>query len=232
MIERRPSADQTRMLLLCGAAAGPLYVVVGVLEVVFREGFDIRRHALSLMSNGRYGWIQMASFIISGILVVAGSIGARRVLVHGRGSTWGPRLLALYGLGLIAAGIFVADPMDGFPPGTPPGPPAVVSWHGPLHFVAGGIGFIGLIASCLVFARRFAGEGNQGWAVFSAATGILFLLGFAGVASGSKEPVVIRVFTCTVVLVWVWISALSLLLMKRLAQGAQRLDGGASRAQV
>jgi len=203
----------TQRLLKCGVLAGPVYVVVGFLEVMFREGFDIRRHALSLMSNGSLGWIQITSFIMSGMLVIAGAVGIRRALHPGRAGTWAPILLGLYGLGLIAAGIFVADPMDGFPPGTPPGPPVPMSWHGPLHFMAGGIGFVGLVAATLVFARRFAGLGQYGWAVFSAATGVLFLAGFGSIASGSKAPWVVPAFTAVVVLSWAWLSAVSVKLM-------------------
>jgi hypothetical protein len=33
-------------------------------------------------------------------------------------SVWAPRLIAVYGLGLIGAGIFAADPAYGFPIGT------------------------------------------------------------------------------------------------------------------
>ena len=116
------SPAQTDRLLKCGVLAGPVYVVVGLLQVLFRDGFDIRRHALSLMSNGALGWIQVASFIVSGLLVIAAATGMRQRLHPGRAGTWGPILLGLYGLGLIGAGIFVADPMDGFPPGTPGGP--------------------------------------------------------------------------------------------------------------
>ncbi len=69
---------RTRTLLAGGIAAGPLYVGVGAIEVLLRPGFDIRRHALSLMSNGDLGWIQIASFIASGALVIAGAVGMRR----------------------------------------------------------------------------------------------------------------------------------------------------------
>jgi hypothetical protein len=36
----------------------------------------------------------------------------------GQGATWAPRLLAAYGVGLVAAGVFRAGPTLGFPPGT------------------------------------------------------------------------------------------------------------------
>jgi len=203
--------ERTRTLLACGVIAGPIYVGVGLFEILLRPGFDIRRHALSLMSNGDLGWIQIASFLLTGVLVIAGAVGMRRALAaqRGLGATWGPLLIGLYGLGLIGAGIFVADPMDGFPIGTPPGPPVANSWHGPLHFVAGGIGFLGLIAACFVFARRFAGQRQPGWAAFSALTGILFLAGFAAIGSGAKAPWVVPAFTAAVVLVWSWLSALA-----------------------
>ena len=202
-------SPQTRALLLAGILAGPFYVLVGLLQILIRPGFDIRHHALSLMSNGALGWIQIGNFIITGCLVIACAVGIRRALVRGSGATWGPLLLAVYGVGLIGAGLFVADPMDGFPIGTPSGPPAAPSWHGPYHFVAGGIGFFALIAACLVFARRFAALRTWGWATFSFATGVLFLAAFAGIASGSKHPAIIPGFTAAVVLTWAWLGALS-----------------------
>ena len=203
----------TNRLLKCGVLAGPVYIVVGLLQAIFREGFDIRRHALSLMSNGALGWIQVASFIVTGLLVIAGAIGMRQRLHPGRADTWAPILLGIYGLGLIGAGIFVADPMDGFPPGTSPGPPAAISWHGPLHFVAGGIGFVGLVGATLVFARRFAALREWGWATFSLATGVLFLAGFGNIASGARAPWINLAFTAVVVLSWAGLSAVSARLM-------------------
>jgi hypothetical protein len=201
---------KTQTLLAGGIAAGPLYVGIGTAEVFLRPGFDIRRHALSLMSNGDLGWIQIASFIASGALVIAGAVGMRRSLRGQSGGLWGPALLALYGLGLIAAGCFVADPMDGFPIGTPLGPPVVTTWHGPLHFMAGGIGFVGLIGACLVFARHFASGRQSGWAAFSLATGVLFLASFASIASGSKQHWVVPAFTVAVLLAWTWLSGLAI----------------------
>jgi 4-amino-4-deoxy-L-arabinose transferase-like glycosyltransferase len=201
---------KTRTLLTGGAVAGPLYVGIGTIEILFRPGFDIRRHALSLMSNGDLGWIQVASFIASGTLVIAGAVGVRRSLRGQSGAGWGPALLGLYGLGLIAAGCFVADPMDGFPIGTPPGPPVVTTWHGPLHFMAGGIGFFGLIGACLIFARHFATRRQSGWSAFSLATGVLFFAGFASIASGSKQQWVVPAFTAAVLLAWTWLTTLAM----------------------
>ena len=201
----------TRALLTCGVVAGPLFIIVGVIQMFIRPGFDIRRHALSLLSNGDLGWIQIANFVVSGLLVIAGALGMRRVLRGSRGATWGPLLLGLYGLGTIGAGIFSPDPALGFPPGTPEDATAI-SWRGMMHFIIGGIGFLGLIAACFVFARRFAAHKQPGWAAYSVATGVIFFAAFFGIASGSKGAVSVA-FAIADVIAWIWFSLMAARLM-------------------
>ena len=196
----------TKSLLTCGIIAGPLYIILGLIQMVIRPGFDITRHSLSLLANGDLGWIQILNFLVTGMLLVPGAVGVKGALQSGPGSKWAPLMLGLYGLGLMGAGIFSADPALGFPPGTPlENNP--VSWHGLLHFVVGTIGFIGFIAACFIFARRFKSLQKPGWAWYSLITGILFLASFVGIASGSKGPFSM-IFALAVVLGFTWISAL------------------------
>jgi hypothetical membrane protein len=199
-----PIASQSR-LITCGILAGPIYVGLGLLQVAIRPGFDITRHALSLLSNGDLGWIQISNFLLTGALLIAGAIGLHRSLTSGRGRTWTPRMLALYGIGLIGAGIFRADPALGFPPGTPLDHNPM-SWHGQMHFVAGGIGFTGLIASCFICASRYRTFGHTGWSIYSLITGVFFLGGFTGVASGAKG-IAIVLFSLAVVESFAWLSS-------------------------
>jgi hypothetical protein len=203
----------TRVLLSCGVVTGPLYIIVGVIEMLTRPGFDPTRHDLSLMSNGDWGWVHISLLILTGLLTIAGAVGIRRVLYGSRGGTWGPLLLSVYGLGLIGAGFFIADPAHGFPPGTPADAHAV-SWHGLLHFICGGIGFLGLIAACFVFARWFAAQRQRGWVAYCVATGVIYLAAFAGIAVGSNAAgiittIVILAFSVAVVLGWAWVSAVA-----------------------
>ena len=205
------------ILLACGAVAGPLYIALGVLQMLIRPGYDPTRHDLSLMSNGDLGWIQITNFVMTGVLVIAGALGMKRALAGSRGGTWGPVLVAIYGLGLIGAGIFVADPALGFPPGTPADAHAI-SGHGLLHFVTGGIGFLALIAACFVFARRFSALQQRRWAVYSLVTGLVFFAAFFGIATGAQLGgnvlvVVTLAFTGAVVNAWTWLSALFLRLL-------------------
>jgi hypothetical protein len=208
----------TRAMLICGVIAGPIYILLGIIQMLIRPGFDPTRHDLSLMSNGDLGWIQITNFVLTGLLTIAAAIGMWRVLHGGTGGTWGPILVAVYGFGLIGAGIFVADPALGFPPGTPANAHSI-SGHGLMHFVTGGIGFLALIAACFVFARRFRALKQNGWVVYSLTTGILFFAAFFGIAAGSQVGGTVLVFvtlafTAAVVLAWSWISALSTHLLK------------------
>jgi hypothetical protein len=210
----------TRALLAGGIVAGPIYILVGALQIAIRPGFDITRHDLSLLSNGHLGWIQIANFLLTGALTILGAAGMRRALTTGRGRLWGPLLVGLYGLGLIGAGLFVADPMNGFPPGSTT-VANTMSGHSLMHLVSGAVGFLGLIAACFVFARRLAARGQRAWAVYSVATGVLFFAAFVGIASGSQQAgatltIVTLGFYVAVVLGWAWVSAIAARLMAEL----------------
>jgi hypothetical protein len=199
-----PETRVTRSLLGYGVIAGPLYVVTSVVQGLTREGFDFTKHDWSLLSNGDLGWIQITNFVVTGLMVVAAAVGLARAV-----GGWAPRLVGLYGVGLIAAGALRADPMLGFPVGTSEGPLTSISWHGMGHLVAGSIGFAGLIAACLVFGRRFSRQGERGWAVFSRVTGGVFFATFAGIASGSANTMITLAFVGAVVLAWCWLTAVS-----------------------
>jgi hypothetical protein len=200
-----PATRVTRSLLGYGVIAGPVYVTVSLAQAFTRDGFDPRRHEWSLLANGHLGWIQSANFVLSGLMVVAAAVGLSLVPAAGR---WAARLVGGYGLGLIGAGAFRADPAFGFPPGTPSGP-GTVSWHGMLHLVTAGVGFACLVAACVVLARRLSASGRRGWAAWSWGTAMVFLVGFAAVASGTAGVVANVAFTVAVVLAWTWISAVS-----------------------
>ncbi len=199
----------TRSLLGYGVIAGPIYIAVSVAQGLVRDGFDLSRHEWSLLANGPWGWVQMVNLVLTGLMVVAAAVGYRRRMIIGTGSRWAPRLLAVYGISLVAAGIFTADPMLGFPVGIPEGMPVAPSLHGILHIVAGGVGFLALIVAMFVLGRRFLNEGRGKRAAFTVATGIFFLAGFGGIASGSPTVATNLAFTAAVVLMWTWVTATS-----------------------
>jgi len=209
----------TRSLLGWGAVAGPFYVLVSLAQALTRDGFDLTRHEWSLLENGDLGWIQVANFVLTGLMILAFAVGLSRALAGepgGRGGRTAALLTAVFGAGLIAAGVLAADPALGFPVGTPEGVGTVTA-HGIGHFAAAGIGFVAIAASCFVLGRRFAADGDRALARFSRVTGVVFLAGFLAVASGAGSVAANILFTCAVVLVFSWIAVVAVHLYRSLA---------------
>ncbi len=209
-----PETRITRSLLGYGVIAGPSYIAVSLAQALVRDGFDLRRHEWSLLANGPGGWIQVVNLVLTGLMVVAAAIGFGRALGEGRAARWAPRLLAVYGVALVAAGALRADPMNGFPLGTPDGHPVNPTLHGTGHVVAGGVGFLALIAATWLLAGRFREDGQLVRSRLTRATGVVFLVAFAGIASGAASPVVNLAFTAAVVLSWAWLSVTSVQLYR------------------
>jgi Protein of unknown function (DUF998) len=210
-----PAARVTKSLLGYGVLAGVVFETSVLAQGLTRRGFSIFHDDASLLANGPLGWIQVATFLVAGAMTVAAAVGARRALAGSAGGTWAPRLLAVYGAGLMAAGVLRADPADGFGPGAPAGKAAHVSWHAAGHLVSAGVGFAALIAACFVVARYFTRERRRGMAVYSRVTGLAFLAAFAGIASGSSSSAVVIPFYAAVLAAWAWIAAVSVHLYRR-----------------
>ena len=181
----RDTAVRTRALLAGGAVAGPMFMVVSLGQALTRPGFDLRRQVISMLTLGDLGWIQIANFLLTGLLAVGLAVGIRRALHPGRAGTAVPLLIGAYGIGLIGAGLFHPDPAFGFPAGASEGAPVATTWHAMVHNLAFFVAFVGLIAACFVLARRDVGLGQRGWAVYCVATGlsapVLIVLASTGV---------------------------------------------------
>jgi hypothetical protein len=198
-------APPSRLLLGCGVLAGPLYLAVGILQGFLRPGFDFARHPLSVLANGPGGWVQTANFVITGLLVLAAAVGFQRVLgPKSRAVSW---FLGAYGGSMLVASVFHADPMDGFPIGTPVGPPTSISPSGIVHFAAGGLGFVSLGISCLFAARAMSHRDSRSLARLSLLSGLIVLVGFFSVAIPNASPVL--GIWIAVVVGWAWLAILS-----------------------
>jgi len=182
----------TNRLLACGIIAGPLFLIVALGQAVTRDGFDLRRHPLSLLSLGDLGWLQIANFVVAGTLYVACAAGLRRALYPGRAGTWAPLLVGANGVGLIVAGVFVTDAGAGYPPGAPDGAPAQMSWHGILHEAGFAIATLSWFAACFVLLRRFAAQRRRGWvaACIAAPVAVLVVDGWPDLDSLSVRLVI------------------------------------------
>jgi hypothetical protein len=176
----------TKLLLLAGVLAGPLFIAIYLVEGATRMNYDPVRYPVSSLSIGPDGWIQITNFLMTGFLFLLFSVGLRRTIEHTRAGGWGPFLMGLIGIGLIGAGIFSTDPVYGYPEDQP------FLWgqqtlHGHLHNVVSMLVFIGIPAACGVFRRRFKALGERRWASYSLISGIGMPLFFILAALGFNQ---------------------------------------------
>jgi hypothetical protein len=204
-----------RLLLACGAIGPLLNLVVLLILGAIRPGYNAWQIPDSSLELGEGGWIQITNYLVTGALLLGFATGLRRVLPTGRGSTWGPILLGIFGLSFIGLGIFVTDPVLGYPPGASSTPTV----QGTLHNLFGQLQFISLIAACFVLARRDAADpARRGWAWYSVATGLLvavsdvvFVL-TVKLLDGGPAGLISRI---GIVVGWSWIALLAIRLMSK-----------------
>lgn len=208
--------NATRALVGCGIAAGPLFLSIFVMQIAVRPEFSFTRSEPSVLSIGPLGWIQIANFIVAGLLIFAGALGMRRVLRPSQGGFWGPLLLAVFGIGQVGVGIFVVDPIRSA---------ATMTFHGTMHIVIGSISFVTLMAACFVFVRAFLSQKQKMWAMFCAVTGLTFLAAFLGAASVSPGTTSIQLFL-NVIFVdeWIWVSSISTQILGSVSKAGDSLS--------
>jgi hypothetical protein len=172
-------ATLARTGVLAGLLAGPFFLVSVGLNTWASIGY---LHGLgwqfvggrqvpwpSSLARGPYGWAQVATFLITGLLIVILAVAVRDRLPRRRASSFAVVLLAMLGVALILAGFRVDVPM------LTGGSPA--SWHGWVH----GIAFLLIIATGVLapLAMALAVRGDPGWrpiAVVSVAASAFFVV--------------------------------------------------------
>ena len=233
--EKNHSTDQssvTRFLIIGGAIGPLLFIIVLLIEGATRPGYSAWHNYGSSLSLGDLGWMQIANFLVCGLLTLGFAIGLRQVLQTGRGSVWGPIMIGVFSVALIVAGLFVTDPSLGYPPGTYGSGPQTL--HGIIHGVAGLITFSSLAIASFVMARRFAGDPNwKGWSVYSIVTGVLVIVSFIastavsvlderGVLPGSPTGLLQRI---GIIAGWVWIALLAIRLLRKMRSPVSTHEG-------
>jgi hypothetical membrane protein len=71
--------DVMRPLFVCGVVAGPLFVLVFLIEGAMTPDYDPLRHPVSSLALGPFGWTQTLNFIFVGILTLAFAVGLVRL---------------------------------------------------------------------------------------------------------------------------------------------------------
>lgn len=205
------AAAVTRSLLGYGVIAGAIYLAVGLTLALTREGFDLAVHPLSLLMLGDGGWMQRANLILAGAMTVAAGIGIARALSGAeRGTRVGP-LVVVYGVCLIASGVFPPDAMAGFPPGAADDQATLA---GILHLAFGAVGFLTLAVAAVLLGGWFALREQTSWARSSRAAGAVVVLAFLVGAALATSTVGVASLWLAVVVSWAWLATISVYLYR------------------
>ena len=186
--------DRTRALLWCGVVAGPLLVVVLLGQALWHPGYDLGSDAISSLSLGSGGWVQIMAFVVVGLLVAAYGLGVRR---HGGpGHRLGGVLLVVMGAGLVGVGAFVLDP---------------VAWHGRLHDVATGVTINAALLAVVVLSVGWWRSGRRRLTALGVATALACAaLGWPAHAAS----IAVR-HTGVIVVLTVWLTTTALTLLRQ-----------------
>ncbi|MFT3834235.1 MAG: DUF998 domain-containing protein [Micropruina sp.] len=195
-------AAVTRSLLGWGVVAGPFYLVVGLVLAITRPGFDVTRHALSLLMLGDLGWLQRTNLTLTGLMAIVAAYGIVRAVRSGRGLAMAVLTIS-YGAGLILSAVFPPDPVAGFPPGSIAG---VVSLSGVLHLVFGAVGFAAVAAAAFAHAGWSRTIGAKGRARVSTILGVVVLIGFFAGAALSSGPAGVALLWIAVLAQFAWLA--------------------------
>ncbi len=150
---------QLKLAAWAGIIAPELFVAVFTIEGWLRPGYNAQSAYVSALSLGPRGWIQIANFLVFGLLLFMFTRGVASEFPSGKASRGGVPLLAIIAACYFFSGPFVMDP-DGTPL-------SQVTAHGTVHGILGAIAFMLMPISCFVFLRRFSTDPQwhalRGW---------------------------------------------------------------------
>lgn len=207
---------KTKLFLICGAFAGPLFTIAWFVEGLTRANYDPMRHPISALSLGEFGWTQVANFTIVGILTLALAFGLWKALRSRGRSLWALILISFVAIGFLGTALFATDPLNRYPLGTPDIllPPTI---RGSLHVFFASFIF-GLPAACFVLAGYFDGRGERTWAVYSRVSAITFIIlymitiaGFLQVDGLVNYAGLLQRISLTIILAWMTLLPIHLL---------------------
>ena len=147
-------------------ALAAVSLAITTVQGLLRDGYDSWHQAVSALSLGAGGWIQMVNLIVFGVVVLSTAPVWRRILAGGKGETAYPILTVLIGASFVVVGIVPQDPAPGYDPaGLALQAPTAL---GLTHLAVAGVAALSSVIGLFVMAARFSGDPAwRGWATFS-----------------------------------------------------------------
>lgn len=159
---KKLSNIQLKLATWAGIIAPVIFVAVFSIEGWLRPSYNALSTYVSALSLGPRGWIQIANFLVFGLLLFVFTRGVGSEIQSGKASRGGVTLLTIIAACYFFSGPFVMDP-DGTPL-------SQVTVHGTVHGILGAIAFLLMPISCFVYLRRFNADEKwhalRGWTLF------------------------------------------------------------------
>ncbi|MDR2967906.1 MAG: DUF998 domain-containing protein [Methanobacteriaceae archaeon] len=178
--------SKNRFFLLCGAISAVIFTLSWIIQEIFKTGYNPIMVPVSSLAIGELGWIQSVTFLITGLTLILFAYGLEKIRKKEGFSKWTVIFLVIGAIGLIGAGCFTTDPINGFPPGT--GETTIqTSLIGILHQLFSVLLFIGLPIAMILFSKHFLNIKNKKWWIYSIVSAILFII-FMIILKVASEP--------------------------------------------
>jgi hypothetical protein len=209
---------KTKILLACGPAGSILFVLMFLIQGQVRKDYSALKIPISSLSIGELGWIQVANFLISGLLILLFAIGFRKATPLLKDSGWTSIFIGASGGGLIGTGFFRTDPVFGYP-ATEPFTISQFTITGHLHNFFAILILLSLPISCLKLRNRFKEANNTAWARYSMISAISMIAAFVIAIIGFSQVRglvdVAGVFQRLLAIIgFTWLTALSFFIMR------------------
>ena len=203
-----------RQLIQAGTAGAVLFAVVFTILGATRPAYDNVRHFVSILSLGDGGWVQIANFVIGGLLIAALGIGLGPRWRSGPGAREIPNLVRIAGLALVGCGIFIPDPSLGYPPGTPDQLITPLTWHGALHYACAAVITVALTSAVLLAIRRGLTLRQGGLTAVSIGVAVIAIAGCGAAllfSGGPPTEIVGLMERIGIYAGWAWLAVVGLL---------------------
>jgi hypothetical protein len=167
--------------------ASAISLALSIIQGAYRQEFDPWHQAVSALSLGPGGWLQMINLTAFGLVILSTVSPWQRILAGARGGTAYPLLTALVGISFIGVGLLPQDPAPGYDPAglrlTAPTPTGLA------HLAIAGIAVLSSVIALFVMAARLAGQPAwRGWSLYSSVTALVVISCVAVYAVWSIQP--------------------------------------------
>ena len=209
-----------KWFILCGAIASVFFTLSWIIQEAFRETYNPFMAPISSLSYGPTGGVQVATFFITGVLILLFAYGLWNTWKEERWlSQWVPIFVVICAISFIGSALFTADFANGYPAGAP----VVITnptFSGIMHQSCVTLLFFSTPLGCFILGNYFAFKKEPKWLIYSSLSGLIFLIFAFLTAVGYYNPPGLEFYAglfqrITITIGFLWITIVSIYFFKK-----------------